>query len=557
MEHKQVVIYARVSSREQEREGFSIPAQLKLLKEYALKQGFQIVKEYSDAETAKKAGRTNYNAMLAFLKDNPHIKTVLVEKTDRLYRNFKDYVTLEDYDLEVHLVKESTVISKNSKSHDKFIHGIKVLMAKNYIDNLSEEISKGLKEAVEEGYWPFKPPYGYLRGAKKELIIDKSTILFIRRAFELFSTGKFSLRQLCEHLFLEGYYYKADRPKITQCVLEGMLKNVFYVGQMNCNGIIYQGKHAPIVSRELFDKVQIAFLKTSRSRVRKNFDFLYPGIAKCGICGYAFCGERQKGNIYYRCSHYDRSCPNTDYISETQLTQALRMHLKRIGLKPDVLELVKLSLKMAVGDEQEYHKQEVKRINGEIENCKDILKKMYLDQVNNILEYDLWVNLKNDYEVKLSRLMAELQLHTKANTNFLDTGLKILDLCGRASLPATELSAQEVADIVRQTYLSVKITNRKVDVIFKQPYANIEELVKLAKQGIAELGYAEFKQKIISSHPQYLANRGKCNGYDFALQANRSNIKKAPEGADFNSSICFKWWRFTYSLELANRQSVA
>ena len=124
-------------------------------------------------------------------------------------------------------------------------------------------------------------------------------------------------------------------------------------------------------------------------------------------------------------------------------------------------------------------------------------------------------------------------------------------------MPATELSAQEVADIVRQTYLSVKITNRKVDVIFKQPYANIEELVKLAKQGIAELGYAEFKQKIISSHPQYLANRGKCNGYDFALQANRSNIKKAPEGADFNSSICFKWWSFTYSLELANRQSVA
>lgn len=54
MEHKEVVIYARVSSREQEREGFSIPAQLKLLKEYALKNGFQIVKEFSDAETAKK-----------------------------------------------------------------------------------------------------------------------------------------------------------------------------------------------------------------------------------------------------------------------------------------------------------------------------------------------------------------------------------------------------------------------------------------------------------------------------------------------------------------------
>ena len=195
---------------------------------------------------------------------------------------------------------------------------------------------------------------------------------------------------------------------------------------------------------------------------------------------------------------------------------------------------------MAVGDEQEYHKQEVERINTEIDNCKAVLKKIYLDQVNNILEYDLWVNLKNDYEVKLSRLMAELQLHTQANTNFLDTGLKILDLCGRASLPATELSAQEVADIVRHTYLSVKITNKKVDVIFKQPYANIEELVKLAKQGIAEFGYEKFKQNVISSYDQWV-----------------ESTKKAPEGADFNSSICFKWWSLTYSLKLPNHQSVA
>lgn len=149
MENKKVVIYARVSSREQEQEGFSIPAQLKLLREYARKNGFEIVQEYSDAETAKKAGRTNYTAMLDYLKANPKVKTILVEKTDRLYRNFKDYVTLEDYDLEIHLVKEGSVISKNSKSHDKFIHGIKVLMAKNYIDNLSEEISKGLHEGLE------------------------------------------------------------------------------------------------------------------------------------------------------------------------------------------------------------------------------------------------------------------------------------------------------------------------------------------------------------------------------------------------------------------------
>lgn len=95
---------------------------------------------------------------------------------------------------------------------------------------------------------------------------------------------------------------------------------------------------------------------------------------------------------------------------------------------------------MYLGDEQAYHKEETERIQHEINECTEILKKMYLDQLNNVLEYDLWVTLKNEYEVKLSRLNADFQKHKQANTNYLDTGLKILDLCSKASLPATELN---------------------------------------------------------------------------------------------------------------------
>ena len=138
---KKAVIYARVSSKEQEREGFSIPAQIKFLTEYAEKNLFVVDRIFKESETAKIAGRKAFNEMLLYLKEK-NINTILVEKTDRLYRNFKDYIILEDYDLDIHLVKEGSIISKNSKSHDKFIHGIKVLIAKNYIDNLSEEVKK-------------------------------------------------------------------------------------------------------------------------------------------------------------------------------------------------------------------------------------------------------------------------------------------------------------------------------------------------------------------------------------------------------------------------------
>ena len=90
----QVVLYARVSSKDQEKEGFSIPAQLRLLRDYATNKGFMIAQEFTDVETAKASGRTNFTQMLVYLKKHQTMcRTILVEKTDRLYRNIKDYAT--------------------------------------------------------------------------------------------------------------------------------------------------------------------------------------------------------------------------------------------------------------------------------------------------------------------------------------------------------------------------------------------------------------------------------------------------------------------------------
>ena len=129
------VIYTRVSSKDQEKEGFSIPAQQRLLRDYAVAKGFRVDAEFIDIETAKRAGRQQFGQMVAWLKKHKTCRAILVEKTDRLYRNLKDYVLLDELDLEIHLVKEGSVICDESRSSDKFMHGIKVVMAKNYVDN--------------------------------------------------------------------------------------------------------------------------------------------------------------------------------------------------------------------------------------------------------------------------------------------------------------------------------------------------------------------------------------------------------------------------------------
>ena len=190
---KQAVIYARVSSKEQEKEGFSIPAQLKLLKEYAAANGFAVAQEYVDVETAKQTGRAAFGEMVAYLKAHPSVRVMLVEKTDRLYRNLKDWVTVDELDVEMHFPKEGVVLSRESRSSEKFMHGIKVLMAKNYIDNLSEEARKGMQEKAEQGIWPTVAPLGYRNVAgpdgKKIIEPDPDSAPIIARLFEWYATG--------------------------------------------------------------------------------------------------------------------------------------------------------------------------------------------------------------------------------------------------------------------------------------------------------------------------------------------------------------------------------
>src|SRR5271163_3068394 len=184
------VIYARVSSREQQQEGFSIPAQLKFNREYAQKNGFRIDREFVDIEAAGKAGRRQFGEMVRYLEKTPVCRVVIAEKTDRLYRNLRDCLTLEDQDIEIHLPKEAQVISKNARSQTKLMHGFHVLMARNYIENLREEVEKGMREKAEQGIYPSRPPIGYKNNKAEHTIeVDIGKAPLARRMFQLYATG--------------------------------------------------------------------------------------------------------------------------------------------------------------------------------------------------------------------------------------------------------------------------------------------------------------------------------------------------------------------------------
>ncbi len=212
------VAYVRVSSKDQEREGFSIPAQKKLLQDYASKHGFRIVELFEEAETAKRAGRHQFGRMIEYIRKN-NISDLLVEKTDRLYRNFMDYCRIdpEQMTIRLHFVKENEVLSRDSRSHQKLSHGLKVLMAKNYIDNLSEEVKKGQMEKASQGVWPSCVPLGYRNRLEDHtIVVDPADGPFVRRAFELAATGQYSLTKLKKNCSTWGSALDAQRKSLAR-----------------------------------------------------------------------------------------------------------------------------------------------------------------------------------------------------------------------------------------------------------------------------------------------------------------------------------------------------
>src|SRR5271170_1400183 len=162
------------------------------------------VREYTRAlpyETyttrVRPAGRKQFAEMVAFFKRNRSCRMLLVEKTDRLYRNQRDAVTLEDLDIEIHFVKEGEILAKNSKSQVKFMHDIRLAMARNYSENLREEVKKGMREKAEQGTYPGRAPFGYCNHRTTRTIEphpEKAVIA--KRVFELYVSGRYSLLAL-------------------------------------------------------------------------------------------------------------------------------------------------------------------------------------------------------------------------------------------------------------------------------------------------------------------------------------------------------------------------
>jgi site-specific DNA recombinase len=241
--------------------------------------------------------------MVQFLEKNPSCKTVIAEKTDRLYRNLRDCITLEDMDVEIHLPKEGQIIGKNAKSQAQLMHGFHVVMARNYIDNLREEVKKGMREKAEQSIYPSRPAIGYRNNKLEHTTeVDQEKAPLAHRMFELYASRNNSLSSLQKAIKAEF------GNRLAKSDLEKLLKNPFYACSFVWDGKLYPGTHTPLISREQFEEVQSVFRARNRPKYRK-YDFAYRGLLVCAHDHCLVTAEIKKGKYtYYRCTGARGKC---------------------------------------------------------------------------------------------------------------------------------------------------------------------------------------------------------------------------------------------------------
>lgn len=477
---QKAVLYARVSTPEQEKEGFSIDAQVKLIREYAERGGLSIIDEYVDVETAKKTGRTQFEAMLKYLRAHSGVRHLLVEKTDRLYRNLKDWVTLDDFDVEIHLVKEGTILSRDSRSSEKFMHGIKVLMAKNYVDNLSEEARKGMLEKAKQGIWPTHAPIGYLNVVgplgKKIIIPDPTAGPLVTRIFEWFETGNYSLKEVTKLARDAGLRYRKSQLPVGVSTVHFMLRNRLYAGAFEWGGRLYQGTHEPLVTLETWENVQEVLDGRSISNVRPNpMRFAFSGLISCGHCGCAVVAQMQKGKyVYYRCSGFKQKCPER-FVREEALAVAFAEQLARLRMDDRVFDLISRVVRESHADRGRERLETITRLRVESDRLQERLERLYVDLLDGRITGDVHDRMAATWREERARCQRQVDLLNNAEDAFVDDGIALLDLARNAHQTFSKQSPGAKNTALNLLVSNCTWANGTLTVTFREPFGMLEE----------------------------------------------------------------------------------
>ena len=483
------VAYVRVSTKEQE-DGYSQDSQRRVGEVYAQNKDIELVRIWEVAESAKKEGRKAFKEMVQFLKDNDDVKIILFEKVDRATRNFADltalYDLVEDYGKELHFFKQSLVMNKDSKSGDKLNLDIQVVLAKNYINNLSEEVRKGQLESLLQGKWPSHAHIGYKNikheDGSTDIVVDPATAPFVVKAFELYASGEYSYKRLRDKTEEMGLLnnWRSDKP-LTTSQVEDMIKNPFYYGVMRWLSNLYPHNYPPLISKELFDKCQEVSSGWNKKPTKYgDKPFVFRGLISCKHCGCTITPEIKKGKyVYYHCTDYHRiHSEPVVWIPEAKLMAQVESLFKSIKIPSDTMEILVQGMMESFVAERDFYHDQVSALEKQYHDIDKKLEVAYEDRLSQRITVEQYDKLVLKEKPKQEVILNKIKLHTKADEKYLLTASLLLELVSRAYELFMSSEVHEKRQLLKMILQNCLLDGEKLVFIYANPFDKIIEGVK-------------------------------------------------------------------------------
>ena|ERR1019366_1444550 len=417
-------LYARKSTDVEDKQVMSIDAQLHELREFAAREQANIVAELIEKRSAKTPGRPIFNDMLARIEAG-EADGILAWHPDRLARNSIDGGQII-YLLDTGKIKtlKFPTFRFESDPQGKFMLSIMFGQSKYYVDNLSENTKRGLREKVRRGEFPHKAPIGYLNDYRtKKIIVDRERAPLVKGVFERYATGDETLDTLRQFLGERGVRSSKGKT-VGRSFVSRLLSNPIYYGHFLYGGEVHEGKHEPIITKELFDRADMILNRRWRCSPTENTaqPKAFMGLLRCGGCGMMITAEhkekRQKnGNThsytYYRCTKKNKAQPcRQPFIREEALDAEISSLLKPFALRADwadeMLTRVKEEKKQSAHSDAIMASQkrgEIEKINLRLQKLLDSFLDEIIDRETYVAEKAKWMSQKKSLQEHSTALL--------------------------------------------------------------------------------------------------------------------------------------------------------
>lgn len=467
------ILYCRKSTDSEDRQVLSLDSQQKELMSIAEKLNLGVVKIFRESKTAKEAGRPLFAEMISMLATGK-AEAILCWKLDRLARNFIDGGLVMDM-LQKSIIKEiRTYEAVHLPNETAFILAMQFGMANQYSRDLSVNVKRGNRAKLEKGEWPNRAPFGYLNDrATKQIIIDPINSKYVVRAFQLYSTGSYGFKEISEILYNEGLRTGTGE-KFFSGNIHRFIDNPFYCGLMSREGKLYQGKHQPLISKDLFDQTQDVLHNRNRPRPKTHF-FPLRGFLKCENCGCSLTASLKKGHHYYYCTNSKGVCnEHKKYMREKDLYKVVANIFDEVKFDEEAIEIMYESAKEKTDIDTSYLDSTLKTLGDSLNSLKTkesrLLDTFLAEQISKEIYDEKILQIYND-RVSLNKQITDTKKKYGAGVSTLEPTKKLFLRASRAKKEFLDKDDYGKREIIEKMVWNLSFKNQiMAQQQFKSPY---------------------------------------------------------------------------------------